>query len=158
MKKLFILLTLTLVAGLAFSQGTVYPVRPVMEIINLSDSVCAGATYAGTQVDTTIGYSLQGYTSAFIIITTTDSVSIASPKYAASADGVTFEDGFISFAAGDSISTVGTGSPAANGIIRAIPVPSSCMSLAAVKFIFTFNAVSLQGVTTPKYTAYLVKK
>jgi hypothetical protein len=158
MKTIITLLALVLVTGLAMGQATTYPVRPVTEVILLSDSVCSGATYAGTQADTTVAYSLANYTSAYIIISTTDSASIAAPKYSASIDGVTFEDGLASFAAGDSVSTVGQGAGAANGIVRAIPVPLPAMALQAVKFVFTFNAVSLQGVTTPKYTAWLVRK
>jgi hypothetical protein len=152
MKKL-ILVLLVLVPALAFSQSRVQPFRPYTEVIQLNDSVASGATYAASQKDTTIAYQLQNFTDAYFVLTSTDSISVVV-KYSASADGATFEDGLVTI---DSISTTGQAGAAANGIQRSLQVPKAVMGLAAVKFHLEFNA-NLNGVTTPKYTARLVRR
>jgi hypothetical protein len=153
MKTIITLLALVLVTGLAMGQNQSTPMRPWVEQVNLNDSVCTSATYAASQLDTTVAYRLDTYADAFLVFTSTDSISM-SVKYAGSIDGVTFEDQQTLI---DSITTTGGGAAAANGIIQSLLVPKKLSGFQAVKFIFSFHA-NLNGVTTPKYSAILVKR
>jgi len=152
MKK--ILFVLLLLPMFAYGQQRVEPVRPFIEVVQLNDSVASGATYAASQSDTTVAYQFQNFTDAYLVVTSTDSVS-AKFSYFGSADGATFEDFPIYI---DSASSAGQGAPAANGIIKSIQVPKAVMGLAAAKFQITFQNTGINGVTSPKYTLRLVRR
>ena len=138
MKKLIFLLML--LPTLVFTQVRI-------EALQLNDSTAAGATFAASQLDTSIAYDMRGYDAAWVEFSATDSVEVYL-KYMPSLDGNTFR---AVIAADSLISIVAAGNHAS------FPVPAKAMGEHRVKFVLAFEAAG-NGVTTPKYTARLIRK
>ena len=138
MKKLIFLLML--LPTLALSQVRI-------EALQLNDSTATGATYAASQIDTSIAYGMRDWDEAWVEFSATDSVEI-NFGYMPSLDGSTFR----AFIASDSlISAVNAGNHVS------FPIPAKAMGEHRVKFRLQFEAAG-NGVTTPKYTARLIRK
>lgn len=135
----YIIVALLLFPVLAFSQVKI-------EALQLNDSVATGATYAGSQLDTSIAYNLRDYDKAWVEFSATDSVEVYI-SYAPSMDGSTFR---AKIAFDSLISAVGAGNHVT------FPVPDKAMGNHRVKFHIAFEAAG-NGVTTPKYTARLIR-
>lgn len=136
----YLVFLLMLIPSMMVSQTKVTP-------INLNDSVAVSLTYSASLQDTSIAYDMRGYDAAWVEFSATDSVEVYL-HYMRSLDGSTFR----AQAAIDSlISTVAAGNHVT------FPVPAKAMGEHRVKFVFAFEAAG-NGVTTPKYTARLIRK
>jgi hypothetical protein len=138
MKKLIFLLML--LPTLALSQVRI-------EALQLNDSTANALTYAANGNDTSIAYDMRGYDAAWVEFSATDSVEVYI-NYTPSLDGSTFR---AEIAMDSLISTVAAGNHVS------FPVPSKAMGEHRVKFVLAFEAAG-NGVTTPKYTARLIRK
>ena len=153
MKYLSIAILLLVAVSVGMSQGSTVPVKPKVLQLQLNDSVAIGAYYAASQADTSVTYALDGYSSGALVFDADDSASF-SVRYFPSYDGVTFDDLAILI---DSVSTVGDGASAANGIHYSMAIPPAVFAYPRVKFQVLFNAAG-NGFTTPTYTGKIVLK
>jgi hypothetical protein len=118
-----------------------------IEALQLNDSVATGATYAASQEDTSIAYDMRSYDAAWVEFSASDSVEVYL-YYMPSKDGSTFR---ARIAVDSMISIVAAGNHVS------FPIPAKAMGEHRVKFGVHFEAIG-QGVTTPKYTARLIRK
>lgn len=141
----FIIAVLLFLPCLVLTQPQ--PRIPRIEALSLNDSVATALTYSASLQDTSVAYDLRGYDAAWIEFSSTDSVEVYL-HYMPSKDGSTFR---AQIAADSLISTVGAG----NHVTFA--VPAKAMGNYRSKFVLAFEAIG-QGVTTPKYTARIIRK
>lgn len=136
-KYIFLLL---LIPAVAFSQTRI-------EALQLNDSTATSLTYSASLLDTSIGYNMRDYDAAWVEFSATDSVEVYF-HYLRSLDGSTYR---AQVAIDSLISAVGAGNHVT------VPVPAKAMGEHRVKFVIAFEALG-NGVTTPKYTARLIRK
>jgi len=145
-KAIAVLFILLMGSGVAFSQYSAEPLRPRVEVIQLNDSTASGLQYSNDANDTSISYNVDEWTSAGVRILALDSVEVYL-NYLGSTDGVNFE----AEAAADSLITT----TASDGDV--LMLPAKAMHFKKVKLVLAFEAAG-NGVTTPTYTAWLVRK
>ena len=118
-----------------------------IEALQLNDSTATSLTYSASLQDTSIAYGMRDYDAAWVEFSATDSVEVYI-HYMRSLDGSTFR---AQVAMDSLISTVAAGSHVT------FPVPAKALGEHRLKFVLAFEAAG-NGVTTPKYTARLIRK